>query len=498
MTLEIAQVRHRYLNVEIDTGTVRVFYRETGPEDGPTLLLLHGFPSGSHQFRRLLDALGPRYHLVAPDYPGFGHTEVPDGFTYSFDALAEVMERFVRALGLRRIVMYMFDFGGPVGFRLATRHPEWVAGLVIQNANAYDGGLSDTARAMIANRPGEEGAEERVRETLVLPVTRTQYEGGTTDVELVAPDGWALDQHFLDQPGRKEIQVELALDYHANLQLYAAWQEWLRRHQPPALIVWGRGDPFFPEPGARAYRADLPNAEVHIFDTGHFALEEKLPEIAPLIESFLIRTSKSDPSYGRSHMKLAVIGATGNLGGAVAREAEGRGHRVTALDSATADITVPAAIQAAVAGHDAVAAAVKGPDRLVPRGAEVLLEALTSVGVNRLLFVGGGGSLEAAPGQRFVDLPDFPQQYLETARDQAEALDILRSSRGPVEWSYASPPPMHLTPGDKTGSYRAQATDTPIVDQDGESRVTVGDFAAAVVDALENGSFVRQRFTAAY
>jgi pimeloyl-ACP methyl ester carboxylesterase len=289
--LDIPRVRHRHVDVEVAAGTVRVFVREAGPASGPTLLLLHGFPSASHQFRRLIDALGTRYRLVAPDYPGFGHTDAPAGFTYSFDPLADVLERLVIELGLDRFVLYMFDFGGPVGYRLALRQPDRVAGLVIQNANAYEAGLSDVARAMIANRPGVPGAESRVRELLAESVTRGQYEGGTTDVELVAPDGWTLDQHFLDRPDRQRAQVALALDYHTNVEQYPIWQRWFREHRPPALIVWGRNDPIFPEPGAHAYLADLPQAELHTFDTGHFALEENLPEIAPLIAAFLDRVS---------------------------------------------------------------------------------------------------------------------------------------------------------------------------------------------------------------
>lgn len=281
--LDIPQVAHRF--VEVDG--VRVFYREAGPADAPTLLLLHGFPSASHQFRRLIDALGTHYRLIAPDYPGFGHTEVPDGFVYSFERLADIIEGFVQQLGLERFALYAFDFGGPVGFRLATRHPEWIAGLVVQNANAYEEGLSDAARAMVANRPGVPGAADNVREILVLPVTRGQYEGGTTDPALIAPDGWTLDQHFLDQPGRQEAQIALALDYHSNVELYPVWQRWLREHRPPTLIVWGRNDFFFPEPGAHAYLSDLPDADLHVFETGHFALEENLAEIAPLIADFL-------------------------------------------------------------------------------------------------------------------------------------------------------------------------------------------------------------------
>ncbi|NGN69672.1 alpha/beta hydrolase [Streptomyces sp. A7024] len=288
VVLEIPRISHRF--VEVDG--VRVFYRETeGPVDAPVLLLLHGFPSASHQFRRLLDVLGSRYRLIAPDYPGFGHSDAPPVAT--FDGLADVMEGFVERLGLDRFVMYAFDFGAPIGFRLAERHPEWIAGLVIQNGNAYEEGLSPAARDFTALTPADEGAEEQIRGLLTMAGTRSQYEGGTGDPERIAPDGWTLDQHFLDLPGRKEIQVALAFDYKSNIARYPAWQEWLRRYAPPTLITWGTGDPFFPEPGARAYLKDVPDAELHLFETGHFALEEKLSEIAPLIADFLDRTWKA-------------------------------------------------------------------------------------------------------------------------------------------------------------------------------------------------------------
>nr|WP_225311126.1 alpha/beta hydrolase [Microbispora cellulosiformans] len=288
----VPRTRHRH----VDVDGVRVFYRESVPDesggDVPVMLLLHGFPSASHQFRRLIDVLGARYRLIAPDYPGFGHTEAPTGFTYTFDNLAHVTEGFAERLGLTRFVMYVFDFGAPVGFRLAARHPEWIAGLVVQNGNAYEEGLSAGARAFVALRPDVEGDEDRVRTLLTQEATRAQYEGGTADPTLVAPDGWTLDQHFLDLPGRKEAQVALAFDYHTNVERYPIWQAWLRRHQPPALIAWGRDDPFFPEPGAHAYLRDLPDAELHVLDTGHFALEDRLPEIAPLIAAFLDRVWK--------------------------------------------------------------------------------------------------------------------------------------------------------------------------------------------------------------
>ncbi|MEV0237434.1 alpha/beta hydrolase [Nonomuraea sp. NPDC050786] len=285
--MSIARIVHRHL----DVGDVRVFYRESLPDrdDAPVLLLLHGFPSASHQFRRLIDALGSRYRLIAPDYPGFGHTQAPEGFTYSFDRLADVMEGFVQRLGLSRFAMYVFDFGAPVGFRLAERHPEWIAGLVVQNGNAYAEGLSQGARDFIALRPDMPGAEKTIRDLLTPSGTRFQYESGVADPELLAPDGWSLDQHFLDLPGRKEAQVALAFDYHTNVESYDRWQAWLRRHTPPTLIAWGTGDPFFPEPGARAYLRDVPGAELHLFETGHFALETHLAEIAPLIAGFLDR-----------------------------------------------------------------------------------------------------------------------------------------------------------------------------------------------------------------
>ncbi|MFJ2728357.1 alpha/beta fold hydrolase [Streptomyces collinus] len=290
MFASIARTAHRHLDVD----GVRVFYRESLPDraDAPVLLLLHGFPSGSHQFRRLIDALGSHYRLIAPDYPGFGHTRAPDGFTYSFDGLAGVVEGFVRGLGLDRFVLYVFDFGAPVGFRVAERHPERIAGLVVQNGNAYEEGLSDAARGFIALTPETPGAQEAIGDLLTLDGTRGQYETGVADPELIAPDGWTLDQHFLDLPGRKEAQRALAFDYRSNVERYGAWQAWLRRHTPPTLVTWGSRDPFFPEPGARAYLRDLPDAEVHLFDTGHFALETHLPEIAPLIADFLDRAWK--------------------------------------------------------------------------------------------------------------------------------------------------------------------------------------------------------------
>jgi pimeloyl-ACP methyl ester carboxylesterase len=289
MNAVLAHVVHRF--VEVDG--VRLFYRAAGPPDAPLLLALHGFPSASHQYRRLVEALGDRYRVIAPDYPGFGFSDAPSpaDFGYSFDRLADVMEAFCRAVEVERFVLYAFDFGGPVGLRLAERHPEWIAGLVVQNANAYTEGLSEAARGFVSLRPGVPGAADTVHGILTLDATRGQYEGGAPE-GAVAPEGWTLDQHFLDRPGRKDIQVALALDYHTNVARYPVWQAWLREYQPPTLIVWGRNDPFFTEAGAWAYRRDVPAADVHIFDTGHFALESHLPEIAPLVAANL------DASWG--------------------------------------------------------------------------------------------------------------------------------------------------------------------------------------------------------
>ena len=284
--LTLPAIAHR----TVDISGVRVFYRETGPDrpDAPTVLLLHGFPSSSHQFRRLMDALGNDHRLIAPDLPGFGRTVVPEGFTFSFETLTDVVEGFVEALGLTgRLAVYVFDYGGPVAFRLAERHPDWISALIVQNANAYAEGLSEIARDLVTKRPGVPGAEDRVRGILTEEVTRSQYEGGTTDSALVSPDGWTLDQHYLDLPGREAVQIALALDYHTNVEHYPAWQRWLAEHRPPALILWGDGDPFFTVEGAKAYLRDLPDAQLHVFQTGHFALEEKLPELAPLIGEFL-------------------------------------------------------------------------------------------------------------------------------------------------------------------------------------------------------------------
>jgi pimeloyl-ACP methyl ester carboxylesterase len=288
------QVAHR----AVEAGGCRIFYREAGPADAPTLLLLHGFPSASHQFARLLDALGDRFHLVAPDYPGFGHSSglpVQQGSApaYTFDALADAVEALCLKLDLRRFTAYLFDYGAPVGLRLAERHPEWIAGLVIQNGNAYDEGLSALARGLVALRPGP-GAATALEPVLTAEGVRGQHLGGAAHPERIPPESWVLDLAALEGPGRRAVQEELALDYHRNVEAYPRWQAWLRHHRPPALVLWGRRDPFFLPAGAEAYHRDLPEAEVHLLDAGHFALDEALPEVAVQVGAFLERVAERE------------------------------------------------------------------------------------------------------------------------------------------------------------------------------------------------------------
>ena len=282
------QVSHR--TVEIDG--LEIFYREAGRKDAPTLLLLHGFPTSSHMFRNLIPALADDFHLVAPDYPGFGNSSMPSPaeFDYSFDHLAEVMETFTERLGLKRYTLYLMDYGAPVGFRLAVKHPERVQALIIQNGNAYDEGLLefwDPIRKFWAEKSTENG--DALRSLLTLEATRWQYTHGVRNEEAISPDNWNVDQRLLDRPGNQEIQLELFYSYGTNPPLYPQWQAYLRKHQPPTLLVWGRNDPIFPAEGAHPYKRDLKNLEFHLLDTGHFALEEDGGLIAGYIRGFLTR-----------------------------------------------------------------------------------------------------------------------------------------------------------------------------------------------------------------
>jgi pimeloyl-ACP methyl ester carboxylesterase len=270
----------------IDVDGREIFYREAGDPAAPALLLLEGFPSSSAQYERLIGLLGDRLHLVAPDYPGFGRSPALDGET-TFDRVAGVIDRFTETLGLERFSVYMFDFGAPVGFRLATRHPERIAALVIQNGNAYAEGLGPGMQGLKPYWADRAGHEAAIRGLLALDVTRSQYVDGVPDPLTVNPDLWELDQRYLELPGRDRVMLDLLFDYQSNVALYPAWQAYLRTHRPPALLAWGRNDAFFPEAGAHAYLRDLPDAELHVLDTGHFATATHSAEIAALVAAFL-------------------------------------------------------------------------------------------------------------------------------------------------------------------------------------------------------------------
>lgn len=274
-----------------DADGVRVFYREAGQPGSPVLLLLHGFPSSSHQFRNLIPLLAERFHVIAPDLPGFGFTEVPAerGYRYSFDNLAVTLGAFVDALDLKYYVMYVFDYGAPTGLRLAVAHPERVTGFISQNGNAYLEGLGD-AWAPIRALWAEPSAENRkvVHDAVLnLEGTRWQYVHGVADESLVAPESWSLDALLLERPGNKDIQLELFYDYQNNLKLYPAFQAFFRDTQLPTLVIWGQHDPFFIPPGAEAFKRDNRNAVVELLDTGHFALETHVEHIAKRIHEVI-------------------------------------------------------------------------------------------------------------------------------------------------------------------------------------------------------------------
>jgi pimeloyl-ACP methyl ester carboxylesterase len=269
---------------------VEIFYREAGSPDRPTILLLHGFPTSSHMFRDLIPLLADRYHLIAPDYPGFGYSArpTPGEFEYTFDHLADVMEQFVDMLGLTRYSLYMQDFGGPVGFRLAARRPQQVRSLIIQNANAYEEGVSSGVRDVVLRiwKERTPETETRLRELFELPATKRQYLEGAPDPTLVSPDAWEHAQWGMDRPGDKEIQFVLHANYGSNVERYDEWHEYFRKFQPPALIVWGQNDFIFLPAGAQAYHKDLKQVELHMLNAGHFALETHVAAIAGYIHEF--------------------------------------------------------------------------------------------------------------------------------------------------------------------------------------------------------------------
>ena len=278
----------RYASADVDGYSF--FYREAGDRSRPTLLLLHGFPSSGHMFRDLIPLLADRFHLVAPDLPGFGLSEIkPRGaFDYSFDNLAKVIGRFTEVIGLDRYALYVFDYGAPTGFRLAMAHPERVTAIVSQNGNAYDEGLSEGWDPIQCYWRDPSDANRQALRSLLSPASiRWQYEHGVPDASLVSPDGSALDAWYIHRPGVDEIQLDLFRSYATNVALYPAFQAYFRECQPKLLAIWGRNEPFFLPPGAEAFRRDLPQAEVRFLETGHFALETHAAEIAQAIAAFL-------------------------------------------------------------------------------------------------------------------------------------------------------------------------------------------------------------------
>jgi len=270
---------------------VGVFYREAGPKDAPTIVLLHGFPSSSREFDTLLPLLGTRYHLIAPDFPGFGHSDAPppSSYTYTFDHLAETTNGLLEQLGIGRYSLFLHDYGGPVGFRIMLAHPERLQALIISNANAYKDGLG-AKWAGIAQYWADRDAHASVVDTfLSLAATEQRHTLGTSHPERYNPDTWTDEFAHLSRPGQREIQADLLYDYRTNVASYPAWQAWLRQHKPPTLVAWGANDPSFIAAGGEAFRRDLPDAEIHLLGAGHFALDEKNDEIAALILAFMAR-----------------------------------------------------------------------------------------------------------------------------------------------------------------------------------------------------------------
>lgn len=285
-TVASRQTLHKTINID----GVEIFYREAGPKDAPTILLLHGFPTSSHMFRNLIPALSDRYHLVAPDYPGFGNSAQPavEAFDYSFDTLAKIMERFVAELGIRQYSLYLMDYGAPVGFRLAAKHPDQVQSLIVQNGNAYEEGLRefwDPIRVYWKDRTPQNA--EPLAGFIAPDGVKWQYTHGVRNVQTISPDNWNVDLRHLTREGNPAIQLALFYDYQNNLPHYPEWQAYFRKYQPPTLIVWGKNDFIFPAEGAYPYQLDLKNLEFHLLDTGHFALEEDGQLIADTMRKFL-------------------------------------------------------------------------------------------------------------------------------------------------------------------------------------------------------------------
>jgi pimeloyl-ACP methyl ester carboxylesterase len=287
-----ARTSERVLYKTAKVKGLDIFYREAGSPTNPALLLLHGFPTSSQMFRNLIPQLADRYHLVAPDYPGFGNSSAPpvDKFNYTFDNLADVIDEFAQTLKLERYSLYVQDYGAPVGYRIAVKHPERVQALIVQNGNAYEEGLRDfwiPLKAYWKDRSDQNA--DPLRKFLTYESTKWQYTNGARNVENISPDAWTTDQYLLDRPGNDEIQLQLFYDYGSNPPLYPQWQAYFRKYQPPTLIVWGKNDFIFPAEGAEPYKRDLKNLEFHLLDTGHFALEEDGDLIAGYIGDFLAK-----------------------------------------------------------------------------------------------------------------------------------------------------------------------------------------------------------------
>ncbi len=267
-----------------------IFYREAGPKDAPTVLLLHGFPTSSQMFRNLIPQLADKYHVIAPDYPGYGYSSMPsvDEFEYTFDNMTNIVDKLIQKIGVTKYSLYLMDYGAPIGFRLATKHPERVESLIIQNGNGYEEGLRDFWNPLKAYWKEKSMENEKaLRGLLTLDATKWQYTHGVRDVETISPDNWSHVQPLLDRAGNQEIQLAMFYDYGSNPGLYPKWQAYLREQQPPTLIVWGKNDEIFPAEGAEPYKRDLKNLEFHLLDTGHFALEEDGASIAQYMREFL-------------------------------------------------------------------------------------------------------------------------------------------------------------------------------------------------------------------
>jgi len=280
------EIHHR----QVKAGALTIFYREAGPKDAPVLLLLHGYPTSSFMFRKLIPILAKKYHVIAPDLPGFGFSESPDPATYhyTFDNLAGAMQAFIDTLELKRFALYVFDYGAPTGFRLAMANPEKITAIISQNGNAYEEGLGDAWSGMQQYwaEPTQEN-RNALRDFVKIDMTRFQYEHGVTDLSLIEPEAYTLDQYFLDKPGHADIQLDLMLDYRNNVALYPEFQQYFRDRKPKLLAVWGNKDPFFLPIGAHSYQKDIPDATVKFYDTGHFALETHAFEIGQDILEFM-------------------------------------------------------------------------------------------------------------------------------------------------------------------------------------------------------------------